>query len=275
VLSGHGSAPVLDALLPEETEEPLLSWETGDDALQVGGVSLPAVIRATATEVEEDSPRYRSGRSPLAATDVAPLPPAAAPRASARFQASGVDSREELGTVGEPVQIGPRLVPEGDRGWERVGEAVHGYLALPLRLLDPEQRERAAKSLVQRWSVERMLGAEALLAAGRAWQDHLETAFPGAEELTEQPITWWNEEDQVMEGWVDTLLRLPSGEIVLVDHKSYPGEDPVGHVRRNYLGQMATYSRALAAAGRAPARILMHLPLRGEVVEIELAAHAR
>src|SRR5699024_1308669 len=96
VLSGHGSAPVLDDLLPEETEEPLLSWAEGSDALQVGGVSLPAVIRATATEVEEDSPSYRSGRSPLAATDVAPLPPAAAPRASARFQASGVDSREEL-----------------------------------------------------------------------------------------------------------------------------------------------------------------------------------
>ncbi|MGO1286661.1 MAG: hypothetical protein ACTHUU_16235, partial [Brachybacterium sp.] len=67
----------------------------------------------------------------------------------------------------------------------------------------------------------------------------------------------------------------PSGEIVLVDHKSYPGDDPVGHVRRHYLGQMATYSRALAAAGRAPDRILMHLPLRGEVIEIELAAHAR
>ncbi len=275
VLSGHGSWPVLDALLPEGSEEPLLSWQEGADALQIGSVALPALIRSTATEVDEDSPTYRSGRSPLAATDVPPLPPAAARGATARFQASGVESRDELGTVHEPVRIGPRLVREGDQGWERVGEAVHGYLALPLRMLDAEQRERAARRLVQRWSVERMLGADALSGAGRAWQDHLEARFPGAEELTEQPITWWNEEDQVMEGWIDTLLRLPSGEIVLVDHKSYPGEDPVGHVRRNYLGQMATYSRALAAAGRAPARILMHLPLRGEVVEIELAAHAR
>ena len=65
---------------------------------------------------------------------------------------------------------------------------------------------------------------------------------------------------------------LPSGEIVLVDHKSYPGEDPVGHVRRNYLGQMATYAQALTAAGVAPSRILLHLPLRGEVLEVQLAA---
>lgn len=277
VLSGHGSAPVLDALLPEaDTErEPLLSWTVGVEEVRVGTEGLPAVVRATATEVDEDSPSYRSGRSPLAATDLTPQRPAAAGGAAARFQASGVDSREDLGDVREPMRIGPRLVPAGGQGWERVGEAVHGYLALPLRSLDAEQRERAARRLVQRWTVERALGTEALIGAGQAWLDHLDAAFPGAEELTEQPISWWNEEDQVMEGWVDALLRLPTGEIVLVDHKSYPGGDPVGHVRREYLGQMATYARALAAAGRAPDRILMHLPLLGEIVEIELAAHAR
>ncbi|MDN5820298.1 MAG: UvrD-helicase domain-containing protein [Brachybacterium sp.] len=275
VLSGHGSAPVLDALLPEPGEDPLVGWEVGTEALQVGSVALPAVVRATATEVDENSPGYRSGRSPLAATDLSPRRPSTVRGASARFQASGAGSREELGTVEEPVRIGPRLVPAGGQGWERVGEAVHGYLALPLRALDADQRERAARRLVQRWSVQRALGAEALIGAGQAWLDHVDAAFPGAEELTEQPITWWNEDAQVMEGWVDTLLRLPSGEVVLVDHKSYPGDDPVGHVRKEYLGQMSTYSRALAAAGRAPQRILLHLPLRGEVVEVRLHEHAR
>src|SRR5699024_553390 len=146
-------------------------------------------------------PTYRSGRSPLAATDVPPLPPPATRGATARFQASGVESRDELGTVHEPVRIGPQLVREGAQGWARVGEAVHGYLALPLRRLGAERRERAARRRVRRWSVGRMLGADALIGAGRAWQDHLEAAFPGGEELTEQPSTWWNEEDQVMEGW--------------------------------------------------------------------------
>ena len=32
-----------------------------------------------------------------------------------------------------------------------------------------------------------------------------------------------------------------------------------------------SYARALTAAGLAPSRILIHLPLRGEVVEVELA----
>ena len=117
------------------------------------------------------------------------------------------------------------------------------------------------------------MDAAVLHRAGEAWAVFLAEEFPGAERLTEQPITWWNEDAQVMEGWIDTLLRLPSGEVVLVDHKSYPGEDPVGHVREHYLGQMATYARALAAAGAEPSRILIHLPLRGEVLEVTL--HAR
>lgn len=73
-----------------------------------------------------------------------------------------------------------------------------------------------------------------------------------------------------MEGWIDTLLRLPDGRIVLVDHKTYPGAEPVRHVREHYLGQLDTYSQALAAAGIPPAQVLIHLPLRGEVLEVDL-----
>src|SRR5699024_3355519 len=154
----------------------------------------------------------------------------------------------------------------------RVGEAIHAYLALPLPHLTAVQREAAAARLVQRWAVSRAVDAAVLQEAGEAWAAFLAAEFPGAEELTEQPITWWNEEDQVTEGWIDTLLRLPGGEIVLVDHKSYPGSEAVRKVREEYLGQMATYAQALTAAGVAPSRILLHLPLRGEVLEVQLAA---
>lgn len=278
VLSGDGSAPVLDGLVPAESEEaePLLAWSAGGEAIRVrGGGSLPAVVRSPRGELAERADGYRARRSPLAATDLSGPAPVRAERARARFQASGVDSAEDLGEVLPPRTIGRRLVPGGGPQWERVGEAVHAYLALPLAHLSAAQQENAAARLVQRWAVSRAVDPGVLREAGDAWARFLAEEFPDAEELTEQPITWWNEEDQVMEGWVDTLLRMPDGQIVLVDHKSYPGDDPVEHVREKYLGQMTTYSRALAAAGRAPERILMHLPLRGEVIEIELAAHVR
>ena len=57
--------------------------------------------------------------------------------------------------------------------------------------------------------------------------------------------------------------------MVLIDHKTYPGDDPIGHVRENYIGQLSGYADALELAGRGrPAEILVHLPLKGLVVAI-------
>lgn len=274
VLAVPGPRTALDALI-EEGSGSLVAW--GEDALTVAGTAEPLPARITRVNVddllEEPPARLPEVTDPLAATDI-PLRPTggSAARAAARFQASASASADSLGTVQEPREIGRRLVTGGGPQWERVGEAIHAYLALPLEALNAAQQETAAARLVERWAVARAVEPAVLREAGEAWAAFLAAEFPGAEVLTEQPITWWNEEDQVMEGWIDTLLRLPSGEIVLVDHKSYPGDHPVEHVRREYLGQMATYSRALAAAGVAPSRILIHLPLRGEVLEVVLHA---
>ncbi|PWH07476.1 exonuclease V subunit beta [Brachybacterium endophyticum] len=278
VLSGDGTGSTLDALL--EADEPLLRWEAGTDTIHVAGHGdLPARVRTTrvAGTAAVDGRAGRVLRSPLAATDLPECGrPAAGSRGAgpaARFQASAVASDDTLGTVHPPRRIGPALVSGGGQDWNRVGEAVHAFLALPLDQLTPALQEQAALRLVGRWAVSRAVGARTLLAAGDAWQQFLAAEFPGAEVLTEQPIAWWNEEEQVMEGWIDALLRLPDGELVLVDHKTYPGSDPVGHVRENYLGQLATYSSALGASrGRAPSRVLIHLPLRGEVLEVTVHA---
>lgn len=39
-----------------------------------------------------------------------------------------------------------------------------------------------------------------------------------------------------MEGWIDLLLEGSDG-FVLVDHNTFPGKDPEGHVREKYLGR--------------------------------------
>ncbi|WP_010549939.1 UvrD-helicase domain-containing protein [Brachybacterium paraconglomeratum] len=271
VLAIGGPRSALDALI--EGDAPLVSWD--DEAIHVDGASDPLPARITRVNVDDlmrqDVRSLPSVADPLSATDI-PLRPEheSAAQLAARFQASGVGSEGVAGTVSEPRRIGRRLVTGGGPQWERVGEAIHAYLAMPLAHLDDAQRRAAAARLVERWAVARAVEPSVLIEAGEAWAGFLAAELPGAEELTEQPITWWNEDDQVMEGWIDTLLRLPDGQVVLVDHKSYPGDHPVEHVREKYLGQMATYSQALAAAGLAPSRVLIHLPLRGEIVEVEL-----
>ena len=71
-----------------------------------------------------------------------------------------------------------------------------------------------------------------------------------------------------MEGWIDLLLEGPEG-YVLVDHKTYPGSDPEGHIREKYLGQMAAYRAAvLATTGQPVLRTLIHFPALGSVYEV-------
>jgi ATP-dependent helicase/nuclease subunit A len=78
----------------------------------------------------------------------------------------------------------------------------------------------------------------------------------------------WRPENQIMEGWIDLLLEGPEG-FVLVDHKTYPGNNPEGHIREEYLGQMAAYSNAvLAATGKPVVRTLIHFPALGSIYEI-------
>lgn len=79
-----------------------------------------------------------------------------------------------------------------------------------------------------------------------------------------------------MAGWTDTRVVLLDGGHVLVDHKTYPGADPVEHGRENYLWQLKAHAVALeVSTGTRLREVLVHLPLRGEVMGVELSADAK
>ncbi|UVI34731.1 UvrD-helicase domain-containing protein [Brevibacterium spongiae] len=211
-------------------------------------------------------------RSFFAQTDIPSRTPAAEQTGlPARFTASSVPSDGIDAEVSLLASLGKPLVEHGGRNWDRVGDAIHAYLGLPLSSLSDEKHQTAAERILARWDSQGNLSPEMLIELGRRWTTWIEETFPGAEEVTESPITWRNDERQVMEGWIDARIVLPGGEHVLVDHKSYPGTDSIGHVSENYLGQLSTYAHALETAqGAAPTRVLIHLPLKSEVLEVRL-----
>lgn len=258
---------VLNALGTAVDGAPWVTWD--EDGIRLAdGTVVPAEHRVFSSD-EEANVSFAAPRSALAATDVPQRPAAVRDRVDRRFRASAVPSNGYDADVRRVATLGEPLVSGGGRDWDRVGEAVHAYLATPHPALDAVTRQRVAERIVARWGVTDAVTADVLLSAGARWTGWVEATFPGAIERTEQPITWWNDEDQVMEGWIDDLLALPGGGLVLVDHKTYPGDDPEGHIRRHYLGQLASYAQALAdATGAPPARVLLHLPLRGEVWEV-------
>ncbi|WP_193084616.1 UvrD-helicase domain-containing protein [Brevibacterium aurantiacum] len=189
----------------------------------------------------------------------------------AHFTASSVGSEGIDAEVSFLANLGEPLVDKGRKDWDRIGDAVHAYLGLPLASLSEATVSEAAERILDRWNAGTVLSAEVLAEIGRRWTAWIEATFPGAEVLTEQPIAWRNENDQAMEGWIDVLLKLPNGDHILVDHKTYPGTDPIGHIRENYLGQLATYSYSLErATNRRAPRLIVHLPLVGTIAEVKV-----
>lgn len=241
-------------------ENEILSLQTG----------LPVRICAYPLSSPPSSDTQAPRRSFFALTDI-PMRQAAkgTARLPARFTASSVSSEGIDAEVSVFASLGEPLVDKGGKDWNLIGDAVHAYLGLPLSSLTEETAKDAADRILHRWNASTLLSAKTLVEIGCRWTEWIDTTFPGAEVLTEQPIVWRNEAGQLMEGWIDTLLKLPNGEHVLVDHKAYPGADPIEHIRRNYLGQLETYASAVEfGSGRWPTRIFVHLPVRGTVVEL-------
>jgi ATP-dependent exoDNAse (exonuclease V) beta subunit len=234
---------------------------------------LPITMRTYATAGDTNAWDREVSRSFFARTDV-PMRRLqdTGERVPARFTASSADSDGIDAEIRVVATLGEPLIARGGVGWDVVGDAVHAYLAIPHQAMPESIAREAAERIIDRWGVGDVVQPDVLCEAGARWARWVEETYPGSQILTEQPIAWRNERHQLMDGWIDARILLSDGGHVLVDHKSYPGTDPLGHVRKNYVGQLAVYAAALEATmGEAPKEILVHLPLRGEVVGVTLA----
>ncbi|MET3203947.1 UNVERIFIED_ORG: ATP-dependent exoDNAse (exonuclease V) beta subunit [Arthrobacter sp. UYEF13] len=186
----------------------------------------------------------------------------------ARVTASSLESFGFVADVAEAAVLGPQLIPHGADNWDQVGSAIHGYFALPLAEMDAAGRLRAAKRLLDRWGASAAVEPGVIVKAGERMLAFFAQKYPGATVTTEQSVAWRNADNQLMEGWIDLLLETPAG-YVLVDHKSYPGKDPVGHITDKYIGQMRGYAEAIESiTGRPVVETLIHMPALGKVYRI-------
>src|SRR5699024_10098521 len=103
---------------------------------------------------EPPAARILAGRQHAAATDqIVP----------ATFKASHRLPDDTLlaeARVEKIADLGPALVPRGGMDWDRVGDCVHAYLAVPYRSLDETGKQRIAARLIERWGVDNVLTPE-------------------------------------------------------------------------------------------------------------------
>lgn len=248
----------------------LVSWSQGDGDNRRGlikvadGEGFPAFVEElepldTIQTATVWTPRFSD----------APSAPSVAAALPARFAASSLGSAGLEATVTAVAKLGARLAEHGSDDWGAVGSAVHAYLGTEFSVLTPDEQRDLADRIVKRWGVNGTVDSSLLITSGVRFESYLDAEFPGWFRHREAAIGW-RPDHQVMEGWIDLLLEGPDG-FVLVDHKTYPGNDPAGHIRGKYLGQMAAYREAVSAAtGKPVLRTLIHFPALGQVCEISV-----
>ncbi len=154
---------------------------------------------------------------------------------------------------------------------EALGNAVHAYLgALPsMQGLPENYRNQVAPRCLQGFGAETLLSATDLVAAGERLRAWIEARYPGAELHSEVPVTAPRNEGGQWNGTIDLLLRLPSGEVVVIDHKSSPiRPDQCAPKAATFGGQLAAYRSALEAQGLTVAGTWIHFPLAAALVRL-------
>lgn len=245
--------------------ESVINWDTGPggDILRIGNAEIPIEI----TEYDADDlglPGLISDRDqyiPVWPASIPDYPPA-------RISPSG------LGIVTDNIAFdilcnyNSRINIKGQPEMDALGSAVHAYLALDYNGMTAEMRSEVAQGILKRWGVDTALDSDELLAAGQKLVDFINEHYPRCRVYKEWPISFHNDEGQLIQGWIDMLLETPDGWVI-IDHKSYPGTD-IDKLVKEYAPQLMAYKEAVEKATNRPViEMLLHLPVSGLILKLD------
>ena len=199
-----------------------------------------------------------------------PIPPEFMSRFHSPSQAPEEPGNSEFHTEELP---GPSHFPSGadEDQYAAIGDAVHSYFAaLPsMQSLGDAEKERVAERCLSAFSVTGILSPSVLISSGDRFSEWVESKYPGAQWLTELPVTAPRSAGGQWNGTLDLLLALTSGNVVIIDHKSAP-------IRREHCvakastfsGQLVAYKEMINSTERAVCSSWIHFPLAGVVAEL-------
>lgn len=157
--------------------------------------------------------------------------------------------------------------------FDALGQAVHAYLAASpsMRALAPVQKDLVAKRCLAGFGAQTMLASADLVRIEEQFTQWLQTRYPGASLRTEVPMTSPRQQGGTWSGVIDSLLTLPDGTVVIIDHKSGPiRRDQCEAKALTYRGQLAAYQQALSAQGLRVQQTWIHFPLGAAMVKLDI-----
>ncbi len=247
-------------------DEPSLEVSAGEGRVQatVRGteMALPAEARTFGPREEALQAARESLAWPARPSVLPQHPPA-------RVSASGDVLIEGLhATIGEVLDVGPRLMISGKPEMDVLGSAIHGFLGADDPSLARDVRRTLATDLMRRFGVEAAVDAEALVTRSDALREALSKKYKVLSWRTEWPLQV-RLGAQVISGWADLVVETPDGW-VLVDHKSFPGPREKWEAEAlSHAPQLAAYSLALErATGRAVVACFIHFVVGGGLAQV-------
>lgn len=184
----------------------------------------------------------------------------------AALQPSAMDG---TGKTGEMAVLHGGLTVNLPGGMDRIGNAVHGFLAADRVAYTPGQRLAMAERLLKNWDVTNRLPPQSLLQVGDCLRKWVVQKWPNAIWHREFPLAFRNAAGSLARGTADLVLELTTG-VVLIDHKSFLGNQEQTKTRAaTYAGQLAAYKLALESATGKPVHgTFVHFHLCGVMVEV-------
>jgi len=240
------------------------SLDTGSQILQIGNAQIPVTVFAYQPDSSELG---------ISAEETFYLPALSAlanDYPAARINPSSLESRADTANVSLDIieNFNTRIYIKGQPEMDALGNAIHAYLAIDYSPLSDEQRLELAQELIKQWGVETAIEVSEVVAVGQHLVEFLDRRYPGYKAFREWPMLLRNDKGQIMQGWIDLLLELPNG-YVIIDHKSYPGPNPQEWAKK-YAPQLEAYKEAVEkATGKPVIDMLIYLPVRGEILKMQ------
>jgi ATP-dependent helicase/nuclease subunit A len=255
----------LDELV-DSSGKPLLDLplEAGAYVLDIAGCSLPITVNEYLPEENgRETVITEEANYMMPAANVKEYPPARISPSSLSVS----DNEKALIQVKTVADFGVRIDIKGKPEMDAIGNAIHGFLAIDHSGRSDKKKRESAIRLLERWGVDSAIDPDDLMAAEERLRDFISKRYSDARIFWEWPISFRNDKGQVMQGWIDMLLELPEG-CVIIDHKSYPGPDGEEHAKQ-YAPQLAVYRSAIEkATGKKVMETLIHMPINGKIFEL-------
>jgi ATP-dependent helicase/nuclease subunit A len=243
----------------------LLDCSVGEGEHELDGIDTSFVLRLLNSDMVDDCRFPAKQQERWLSLSGNPDAPEFAPRFHSPSQAPKETGDAEFDTVELP---GLSHFPSGadEDQYAAIGDAVHSYLAaLPsIKSLSDNEKELVAERCLSTFSVSGVLSPSILASSGERFLQWVEDRYPGAQWHVETAASGPRAAGGDWNGTIDLLLQLPSGGVVIIDHKSAPiRRQDCASKASQFTGQLAAYSEVLTSAGETVESMWIHFPLAG------------